>query len=74
MNTHGNEIETLILKMTFGAMTVGITMIFGLKMIGLVGLKWAAITAYLQSGKAITDLGGLLWNIIKEAVKGGMTG
>jgi len=72
-----NEIESWILKITFGSVFTGVILIFIVKMCNLViyalQVKRDALVLYLHSGQAITDLGQLLWNIIKEAVKGGMT-
>lgn len=72
-----NELESWIIKLTFSALFLGITTLFlvkiGMLFILAFQVKKAALIAYLHSGQAVTDLGQLLWNIIKEAVKGGMT-
>lgn len=73
-----NDIEAWILKITFTSIFIGVVLIFSVKMITLLiyafHIKSAALLAYFKSGKAATDFGGFLWNLIKNAAKGGITG
>lgn len=72
-----DELSAWIVKLTFKAVFLGVTVLFIGKICVLFvttfQVKRDALIAYLNSSQAVTDLGQLLWKIIKEAVKGGTT-